>query len=49
MELRYIAREDFAQEALDIIVMKMEESAKYILGNNLLKAEGEITEVWDKG
>jgi hypothetical protein len=47
-EIRYIAREDFAEEALKIIVLKMEEAAEFILGNKLLKAEGEITEIWEK-
>jgi DNA polymerase I-like protein with 3'-5' exonuclease and polymerase domains len=47
-EIRYIAREDFAEEALNIIISKMEESAEFILGNRLLKAEGEITEFWSK-
>jgi len=47
-EVRYIAREDFAEEALKIVVTKMEEAAEFTLGNRLLKAEGEITEVWEK-
>jgi hypothetical protein len=47
-EVRYIAREDFAEEALKIIIDNMEKSASFILNNNLLKAEGEITEVWEK-
>lgn len=48
-EIRYLCREDFAEEGLRIVVEKMEESAEMILGNKLLKAEGEITEVWEKG
>ena len=47
-EVRYICWEEFAEEALEIIIDKMEEAAEYILGNTLLKAEGEITEVWQK-
>jgi len=48
-EIRYIAREDFAEEALKIVIDKMEEAAEIILNNTLLKAEGEITDVWEKG
>jgi hypothetical protein len=48
-EIRYICREDFAQEGLKIVVDLMEEAAQFILNNTLLKAEGEITEVWEKG
>jgi len=47
-EIRYLAREDFAEEALKIVVDKMEFAGKIILNNNLQKAEGEITEVWKK-
>lgn len=47
-EIRYIARKDFADEALKIIVSKMEEAGEFILGNNLQKTEGEITAVWEK-
>ena len=47
-EVRYICHEEFAEEALEIIIDKMEEAAEYILDNTLLKAEGEITEVWFK-
>jgi hypothetical protein len=48
-EIRYICRKDFAEEGLNIVVKKMEEAAEFILSNKLLKAEGEITEVWEKG
>jgi len=47
-ELRYICREDFAEEGLQIVISKMEQAAEFILGNSLLKAEGEITEFWQK-
>jgi len=47
-EVRYICHEEFADEALKIIIDKMEEAAELILGNRLLKAEGEITDVWEK-
>jgi len=47
-EVRYICWEEFAEEALEIIIDKMEEAAFLILGNRLLKAEGEITDVWEK-
>lgn len=47
-EIRYLCRKDFSKEGLKIVVDKMEESAEFILGNKLLKAEGEITEVWEK-
>lgn len=47
-EIRYIAREDFAEEALKIVIDKMEEAGEFILGNKLQKAEGEITDVWEK-
>lgn len=47
-EIRYIAREDFAEEALKIVIDKMEEAGEIILKNNLQKAEGEITDVWEK-
>jgi hypothetical protein len=47
-EIRYIAREDFAKEALEIIISKMEEAGEFILGNKLQKAEGEISDVWCK-
>jgi DNA polymerase I-like protein with 3'-5' exonuclease and polymerase domains len=47
-EIRYIVREDFAEEGLKIIIDKMEEAGEFILGNKLQKAEGEITDVWEK-
>jgi len=47
-EIRYIAREDFAEEALEIILDKMEEAGEFVLGNKLQKAEGEITDKWAK-
>lgn len=47
-EIRYIAREDFADEALKIVIENMEKAGKYILNNDLQKAEGEITSVWMK-
>lgn len=47
-EVRYIAREDFAEEALGIIIHNMEKAGEFILGNKLQKAEGEITPVWAK-
>jgi len=47
-EIRYLCRKDFAEEGLKIVVDKMEDAAKFILGNELLKAEGEITNVWEK-
>jgi len=47
-EIRYLCRADFAEEGLKIIVDKMEESAEMILKNRLLKAEGEITQCWEK-
>jgi DNA polymerase I-like protein with 3'-5' exonuclease and polymerase domains len=47
-EIQYIAREDFAEEALELIVSKMEEAGEFILSNTLQKAEGAITDVWEK-
>ena len=47
-EIIYIAREDFADEALQLVIDKMEEAATFILGNNLLKAEGAISDQWEK-
>lgn len=47
-EAQYLVREDFAEEGLKILIHFMEKAAEYILGNTLLKAEGAITEVWEK-
>ena len=47
-EVQYIAREDFTEEALKIVIDKMEDAAEFILKNRLLKAEGQITDVWEK-
>jgi hypothetical protein len=47
-EIQYIAREDFAEEALRIVISHMEEAAEFILNNKLLKAEGAIENVWCK-
>ena len=47
-ELIYIAREDFAEEALQLVIDKMEEAGKFILKSGLLKAEGAISDQWEK-
>ena len=47
-ELIYIAREDFAEEGLKLVIDKMEEAGKFILGSGLLKAEGAISDHWEK-
>lgn len=47
-EAQYLVREDFAEEGLKLLIYYMEKAAEYILGNKLLKAEGAITDVWEK-
>ena len=47
-ELQYLVREDFAEEGLNLVIGKMEEAAEFILGNKLLKAEGSVTDTWEK-
>jgi DNA polymerase I-like protein with 3'-5' exonuclease and polymerase domains len=47
-EVRYIARADFAEEALEIVITHMEKAGEFVLGSTLQKAEGEITDLWAK-
>jgi DNA polymerase I-like protein with 3'-5' exonuclease and polymerase domains len=47
-ELQYLVRGDFAEEGLELVINKMEEAAEFILENKLLKAEGSITDTWEK-
>lgn len=47
-EIRYIAREDFAEEALEIVLTQMRRAGKVILGTDMQDAEGEITDKWYK-
>lgn len=41
-------REDFADEGLQLVIDKMEEAGKLVLGNNLQKADGETSDAWQK-
>ncbi len=47
-EIQCIAREDFAEDAMNLLVDKMEEAARFILGSSLLKSEGAISDCWTK-
>lgn len=47
-EIQAIAREDFAEEGLKILVRCMEKAGEAILGNRLQKAEGGIFDCWSK-
>lgn len=47
-EIQAIAREDFAEEGLKILINCMERAGEAILGNRLQKAEGDISDYWIK-
>jgi DNA polymerase I-like protein with 3'-5' exonuclease and polymerase domains len=47
-EIVLIAREDLGEEALELLIKFMEDAAEIILGNTVLKAEGQISECWVK-
>ena len=47
-EIRYLVREDFAEEGLQIILTMMRKAGEVILKNKLQDAEGEITDCWLK-
>jgi len=47
-ETIFMAREDFAEEWLKIQIKIMEQAGEMILGHKLQKAEGGISDVWQK-
>ena len=47
-EIVLIATEEKADLALTLLIRFMEEAAEMILGHNILKAEGQITDCWVK-